>query len=310
MSGLRRRAGFVVVAVASCALLVAGCLAHFTAHAARPSPSAENGLAPTVRIVEHIQPSLRRAVYVSMPETRLAVPAQPPVSGRRAQALHSHNQLASIAAEEGQLRRIEADVVARTQMAAVPAAAPVAPPPHLMSQSQLDAAVQKLSSGKAAVAKGLASALERMNKLREEEHDLHKELGAVLGKISSMQIVTSETIAVPDGMGGDQMEVVVARPLGGKASATVIRTDGNALIAAKNAASSGEGYLGGGSPPFPPHDSGAGNDGLGGSQSPLAPDTKVLPLLPDKVGKGLAPKVRGDHKLFPLLNVKPHEPNH
>jgi hypothetical protein len=304
MSGSRKRAGFVVVAVACCSLLVAACLSFFTAHAARPSSAAvENILAPTVRIVEHGQRSQQRAVYVSIPGSRLV--AHPfsvhwRSGAHHAEALQSRNQLSNIATEEAQLRRIESDVESRAQVAAGRTSAatlPASAPPHILSQSQIDAAVQQLSSGKVAAAKGLASALERMNKLREEEHDLHKELGAVLGKITSMNIVTSEKITVPDGMGGDQMEVVVARPVGGKSSAAVINTDDAAVSAAKSVAASGEGYLRKDSNPFPSHDVASGNDGLGGSQSPLTPETAVLPLLPDKAENGFAPKVGGDDGL-------------
>jgi hypothetical protein len=305
MLGSRKRAGFVVAAVTCCSLLVAACLSFFTAHSARPLPiaAAKNALPPTVRIVEHNEPSQQRAVYVSMPETRLTsrhTSLRWRSTARRAEALQSQSQIPNIATEEAQLRRIAADVEGRAQVASGRAsAAPVPPaaPPQILSQSQIDAAVQKLSSGKVAAAKGLASAIERMNKLREEEHDLHKELGAVLGKITSMNIVTSEKISVPDGLGGDQMQVVVARPVGGKASAAVIKTDDGAVSAAKEVAASGQGFIHKDSAPFPSHDAAAGNDGLGGSQTPIASEAAVQPLLPVKMGKGLAPEVRGDDGL-------------
>ena len=309
----RTRAGIVVAAVVVCSLLVGACLSTFASHAGRSRDGVGNGLPQGDRVIEHQQQPRALSVGIIAPKIRLATRPlsshshfRPPT---QLQPLPTPNRQSQIETEEAQLGRIEAMVEARIQVlgpvsgksgsgasAAVPV--PIASPPPIMSQSQLDAAVQKLSNNKNAAVNGLAGAVEKMKKLKQEENELHKELGAVLGKITSLNVATSERILVPDGMGGDQEEVIVTRPVGGKAVAKVLNGQDSAVVAALNQASGGEGYINAASPPFASHESASGNDGLGGSQLPLSQQSFLSePLAAGKIVKGMAPKVHDDDGL-------------
>lgn len=230
-----------------------------------------------------------------------------------AAASRAPGRLSRVAAEEAQLRHIEADLVrvsglksrgksavmasASSLVAAssLAAASSASSSERVLSQSQLDAEVKKFSKNKEVVAKGLSEALQTMAKLRQEEAELHKELGQVLGKITTMKIITSMNIAVPDGMGGDQMQVTITRPVGGKATAKIVKGEGSA--AAESSASAHDAFLLKQQPPFASHETALGNDGLGGSQAPLAQEAVLQPLAGSKISNGMVAKVNGDDGL-------------
>ncbi len=284
-----------------CSALVAVCFAAFIG---QPSPSIanherESSLTPRFAAA----PKLQLAVHLTASRPTAAQPVA-------AAASRAPNRLSRVTAEEAQLRHIEADLVrvsglsssgksaviaSASSPAASSAAASASSSEHLLSQSQLDAEVKKFSKNKEVLAKGLSDALQTMDKLRQEEADLHKELGQVLGKITTMKIITSMNIAVPDGMGGDQMQVTITRPVGGKATAKVVKGEGSA--AAESSASTHEAFLLKQQPPFASHETALGNDGLGGSQAPLAQEAVLQPLAGSKVAHGMVAKVNGEDGL-------------
>jgi hypothetical protein len=220
-------------------------------------------------------------------------------------AFQASNHLSRVAVEEAQLRRIEADVVrvsglgssGKSSSDSSSSSSASSSNHHLLSQSQLDAAVSKFSGSKVAAAKGLSDALETLGKLRQEERDLHKELGQVLGKIAGMNIITSMNIGVPDGMGGDEMEVAITRPVGGKAFAKVVKGEDSDAAAVESSASNREEYLRKQSPPFASHEQALGSDGLGGSPRPFSQESAEPLLAGGKVADGMVSKVNGDDGL-------------
>jgi hypothetical protein len=299
MPGISRsRAGHVVVAVLFCSLLVAACLTSFTASSSPSGSSVQNGASSP----------LVHAVHGLASHTRLAAPLPPSRSSAPA-GLQFHARKQSPRATEG-IATEGAEAVVQSHDAGqggpgsgsrafvgavLSIGANAAPPNHVLSQSQFSAEVKKISVSRRAVAEGLSSAIKKMNKLKQEEHNLRNELEKELSKITSSKIVTSLRIGEPDGMGGEQMELIVTRPLGGKTSVEVIN---GAVTAPKNAASDHEEkYLHTVSSPFPSHEKDTGSDGLGGFAAPLAPKAAMLPPAAASVNKGLAINVGGDDGL-------------
>jgi len=285
-----------VVAALFCSLLVAACLTSFTASSSPSGSSVQNG----------VSSPLAHAVHGLASRTRLAAPLPPSrFSATAGLQFHARKQSprAGIATEGAEAVVQSHDAGpggsgsgSRAFIGAVLSiGANAAPLNHVLSQSQFGAEVKKISDSRRAVTEGLSSAIKKMNKLKHEEHDLRNELEKELSKITSSKIVTSLRIGESDGMGGEQMELIVTRPLGGKTSVEVIN---GAVTATKDAASDHEEkYLHTVSSPFPSHEKGTGSDGLGGFAAPLAPTAAMLPPVAASVNKGLAINVGGDDGL-------------